>query len=132
MGLSYTIRVREIFTFARQLWSMGIEQWRVDVQKLYNTTQTINFDEFYDIDHRYIDPHEKIMLFDKITLFNYESCYNFSLSVGFILMPFEVYGIMALNCFMDRFKMLKIYVLLRLFHIIFYLLYCNPPNKSAE
>lgn len=86
---------------------MGIEQWRVDVQKLYNTTQTINFDEFYDIDHRYIDPHEKIMLFDKITLFNYESCYNFSLSVGFILMPFEVYGIMALNCFMDRFKMLK-------------------------
>lgn len=128
MGLSYTIRVREIFTFARQLWSMGIEQWRVDVQKLYNTTQTINFDEFYDIDHRYIDPHEKIMLFDKITLFNYESCYN----LGFILMPFEVYGIMALNCFMDRFKMLKIYVLLRLFHIIFYLLYCNPPNKSAE
>lgn len=111
---------------------MGIEQWRVDVQKLYNTTQTINFDEFYDIDHRDIDPHEKIMLFDKITLFNYESCYNFSLSVGFILMPFEVYGIMALNCFMDRFKMLKIYVLLRLFHIFFYLLYCNPPNKSAE
>lgn len=107
---------------------MGIEQWRVDVQKLYNTTQTINFDEFYDIDHRYIDPHEKIMLFDKITLFNYESCYN----LGFILMPFEVYGIMALNCFMDRFKMLKIYVLLRLFHIIFFLLYCNPPNKSAE
>lgn len=30
-GLSYTIRVREIFTFARQFWSMGIEQWRVGV-----------------------------------------------------------------------------------------------------
>lgn len=129
MGLSYTIRVREIFTFARQLWSMGIEQWRVDVQKLYNTTQTINFDEFYDIDHRYIDPHEKIMLFDKITLFNYESCYN----LGFILMPFEVYGIMALNCFMDRFKMLKIYVLLRLFHIIFfYYIATLPINQQND
>lgn len=129
MGLSYSIRVREIFTFARQLWSMGIEQWRVDVQKLYNTTQTINFDEFYDIDHRYIDPHEKIMLFDKITLFNYESCYN----LGFILMPFEVYGIMALNCFMDRFKMLKIYVLLRLFHIIFfYYIATLPINQQND
>lgn len=112
-----------------QLWSMGIEQWRVDVQKLYNTTQTINFDEFYDIDHRYIDPHEKIMLFDKITLFNYESCYN----LGFILMPFKVYGIMALNCFMDRFKMLKIYVLLRLFHIIFfYYIATLPINQQND
>lgn len=72
------------------------------------------------------------MLFNKITLFNYQSCYSFSLSVGLILMPSELYtyGIRAINCFMDRFQMLQIDVLLRLFP--YYLLYCYPPRPQIN